>query len=179
MTNNSQEEIPERDTNLLSAVILDMIENAEESDGPIVDKENSRSARFGEQIKLNAGNHKMALAMAYGAETTRCDQYKRMDAIIKNQLYSRDMAGYTTSLLEPRKTIPSFNSPALAYPQVTSTTQRVAVQMTPEYREYMEEWRVYNENQAFHKLATFAFGQTDPSAEFLHNLFHIRKEVVK
>ncbi len=158
---------------LKSAMILDMIESTEETQGPITDDGVTHAARYGEPSTLTNTNHKFALALAYGAVTTRCEQYQKMDAIIKNQLYSRDMAGYTISHVEKALPLPDYNKISNYLPTVVGQTSSASQK---DYDDYQREWGRFKENLAYRKLAQFAQTQNGPEAAFLKNLFHEKVE---
>lgn len=132
--------------------VLDIIESFPQHEGEIDDKSKIPKPTY----------MKMALAQAYGAKTTDDDGYKVIDEIIKKQLYSRDMASYTTSLVEPKR-VPPMYSPK-------STNTRI---------ELMQEMYEYHMNNSYHRLKNFAELPSNRDVEFLKNLFHIKQEVVK
>lgn len=169
MTNNLQAEL-----DLKSAMIMDMIESFPETQGAITDDGVTHVAWYEEQTTLTGTNHKFALAMAYGAVTTRCEQYQQMDAIIKNQLYSRDMAGYTTSYVEKAVRLPDYGKIAGYLPAMVGQTSSVSQK---DYDDYQKDWDKFKRNLAYRKLAQFAQREGGPSAEFLKNLFHEKVEI--
>jgi len=152
-------------SNLQSLMILDMMAATleEEASDEITDEgAMDISNRECGYRHLKSVNIKMALAIRYGAKTTKCPEYKEIDVVIKNQLYSRDMAGYTTSLLTERVLQPAPPwSPDMKIPAVKE--------------KYEAEMKAYHDSRKLHRLADYTKEHQIGRNTFLENLFHLRE----
>jgi len=138
-------------TDLSSIRILGMIENSE----PV-----SATALIRSSYKLgtmSTRNVKIDLAIKHGAITEKCPQFNEIDFIVKRQLYSRDMAGNTTSVFTHDAT--SLNG--LLKTTVSDTDKNL-------YNEYRTALKMYN----LHLAVKWNIQQYDHD---IRTLFHLRK----
>jgi hypothetical protein len=90
-------------------------------------------------------------------------QYMQVDAVIKNQLYSRDMAGYTTSHITEGSFLP-------APPWVTDFHK-------PDVKaEYAFTVKEYHLDYALREIVGKIADSNLSNYDFLENLFHVRKK---
>lgn len=93
-------------------------------------------------------------------------QYMQVDRVIKNQLYSRDMAGYTTShIAEDALFLPA--------PPWVGDYHKPGVQAG-----YAFEVKEFHLDYAVREVADKIKDNGLSNYDFLENLFHVRKKVV-
>lgn len=143
-------------TALSSLRIFDLIENSEP-----VETNALINARY--QVgTLSEPNVKIELALKYGAVTSKCPAFTEIDLIIKKQLYSRDMADYTTSV---------FTHDSVTLDVLMRQVMTVEGQLSHSENELFDE---YQTASRLYSLQWHVKWNMKSDSEML-NLFHSRK----